>query len=708
MNYNPNLFPKEFTFNQSQQEKQETKLKESIEISQQLSQSNIDNFEYQVQNQNSNINLLEESNTTSLNNISTKFFRENIIVEEDTMLSKQLEVDDLSLFNEGLVSYKVSVFDEGIISKNYSKLSGYIECPDTKLTNSSLEISPNSALSIHGMVTCSSSSTLSIDGKIDGTLIKASSLESTQNLNSEGNVTFSNIGEDCKFTSNINTTFNSNVNINGSLISNQSSYFKGLSTFSGLPVIQSDYLIFESVPTFVNPRPFDQRKQTIYCDSNLEIFSERASKVKSQDFISIGLPLEYIDPDFTLNQNYVFDIVSTTNFQRVTFDKDGNQIAYNEFEKGYEKYLNQGVYIDKYEANFQHYQNLNIISPQITIPNESNWGFIEAFSSYTTNYLHAQTYTIPLFSEEYNEPYSNNEGVIGDKDKDNLSRVFTEYDYNRKVKYSLVPVGCVQIYAGFDSDKPGYNIPRGWVICDGLRFFGKNNYPELFEAIGTKFNSTYDSDEVVRVPDLRGLFIMGSDPYRESGEQFKDGQISGSYSISLNSQHIPRHKHNMNHSHSLDGSGTHTHAMNHTHNSSSNPHTHSIHHNHSINDPRHSHGFVDQSGSHIPYVITEYKRGQPGRGGGTWEDTAPDCYGTSRESTGIEIQQFSGNSGGSNSSITIGEYSGRTGNNSSMSLSIRGYEGETEEVGTDTGQSINITPRNMALIYIIKVTSDFD
>lgn len=704
MTYNPDLFPKEFTLNQTQSKKQKTpKSEESIELSQQLSQSNIDNFQYQIQNQNLSIELLAESNTTSFYNTSIDFFRGSIYVEGDTLLSRQLEIDDLSLFNEGIISYKLSLFDEGLVSENYSKLSGYIECPDTTLIDSFIEISPNSSLSIHGSVTCSSSSSLSIDGKIDGNLIQAYTLRSVNEFDTKGDVRFRNIGHPQsynKFTSDINSFFNSKVEVNGSLISNHNAYFNGFSTFKGIPVIQSDYLIFESNTSIFGDTA---QKQTIYSDSNLNIFSENAAKIKSKDFSSFGLPLEYMAPHLTSDQNYIFEIEENTGLQTLTVDISGQQVTYTELEKEYEKYLNLGFYVDEDEAIFQHYHDINIRAKNITIPNESNWGFVESFKSYTINYLHAESYALPIFITRYNDSYANDEKIIGDKSEGSLSRIFTEYDFNRKVKDSLVPVGTIQIYAGFDPEKPNNNIPEGWAICDGLQLF--IGFSELAEAIGTKFNRSSDPSTSVRVPDLRGLFVMGADPNSQEGEARKDGLVGGSNSAGITSANIPRHKHRMDHTHNLIGSSTHTHAMTHAHNSSSGQHTHSINHNHSVNDPQHNHGFVDQSGDHIPYVITEYNMGQPGRGGGTWDDSAPDCYGTSRDATGVSIQQFSGNSGSSNNSVTINEFSGRTGNSSSMSLDVDQYQGETEETGSET--PINITPRHIALVYIIKIKSDF-
>ncbi len=94
------------------------------------------------------------------------------------------------------------------------------------------------------------------------------------------------------------------------------------------------------------------------------------------------------------------------------------------------------------------------------------------------------------------------------------------------------PVGTVKSYAGFAS-----KIPADYLLCDG-RELSKNEYPVLFDNIGTQFGG--DGVNSFRLPDLRGCFIAG---YSGGGDYAKIGQKGGAETVSLSAPQNGKHKH---------------------------------------------------------------------------------------------------------------------------------------------------------------------
>ncbi|MCP4135535.1 MAG: hypothetical protein GY754_31490, partial [bacterium] len=70
---------------------------------------------------------------------------------------------------------------------------------------------------------------------------------------------------------------------------------------------------------------------------------------------------------------------------------------------------------------------------------------------------------------------------------------------NLKAKTS--PPGTINPFAG-------ENVPEGWLLCDG-QAYGRTEYSELFQVIGTAWGSPDDSR--FNVPDLQGVFLRGVD-----------------------------------------------------------------------------------------------------------------------------------------------------------------------------------------------------
>ena len=65
----------------------------------------------------------------------------------------------------------------------------------------------------------------------------------------------------------------------------------------------------------------------------------------------------------------------------------------------------------------------------------------------------------------------------------------------------LVPVGCVQAYAG-------NTVPDGWLLCDGSAV-SRTDYAELYSVIGDTYGSG-DGSTTFNVPNLVDKFVEGS------------------------------------------------------------------------------------------------------------------------------------------------------------------------------------------------------
>lgn len=64
-----------------------------------------------------------------------------------------------------------------------------------------------------------------------------------------------------------------------------------------------------------------------------------------------------------------------------------------------------------------------------------------------------------------------------------------------------VPLGVVEMYSGS-------TIPENYAVCDG-QALSQSLYPDLYQAIGTRFNKNGTASGMFCLPDLRGRFIVG-------------------------------------------------------------------------------------------------------------------------------------------------------------------------------------------------------
>ncbi len=73
-----------------------------------------------------------------------------------------------------------------------------------------------------------------------------------------------------------------------------------------------------------------------------------------------------------------------------------------------------------------------------------------------------------------------------------------------KTGYVAFP-GEIRMFAG-----PKEHIPEGWLLCDGS-LLDKNEYVDLFNAIGNAWGDGDGDSQRFRLPDLRGAFVRGVD-----------------------------------------------------------------------------------------------------------------------------------------------------------------------------------------------------
>lgn len=133
---------------------------------------------------------------------------------------------------------------------------------------------------------------------------------------------------------------------------------------------------------------------------------------------------------------------------------------------------------------------------------------------------------------------------------------------------ALVPIGTIVAWAG-EGEPPASS---GWVVCDGRELD-----PKVYESFAKVMASASWGNSVtegkIQVPDLRGMFLRGSDGVENYGEA---GRKVGSLQDSATA--LPRTPFVTSevgeHSHGMKASGEHTHEM-----SENGEHSHTYHTN---------------------------------------------------------------------------------------------------------------------------------
>lgn len=101
---------------------------------------------------------------------------------------------------------------------------------------------------------------------------------------------------------------------------------------------------------------------------------------------------------------------------------------------------------------------------------------------------------------------------------------------------NMFPAGLVMIFAGA-------TLPTGWLLCDGS-VKNRTDYPALFTAIGTAYNTGGESTAQFRVPDCRGRVIAMLDGSTGRLPGWNTlGVAGGEASHQLNWNEMPQHNH---------------------------------------------------------------------------------------------------------------------------------------------------------------------
>ena len=105
-------------------------------------------------------------------------------------------------------------------------------------------------------------------------------------------------------------------------------------------------------------------------------------------------------------------------------------------------------------------------------------------------------------------------------------------DYLERIKPS--PLGVVEMYCGS-------SIPENYAMCDG-QALSISLYPELYQVLGTTFNTAATAPGMFCLPDLRGRFIVGAG----ADEDYNTiGKTGGEKTHTLTVEEMPSHNHSV-------------------------------------------------------------------------------------------------------------------------------------------------------------------
>ncbi len=137
----------------------------------------------------------------------------------------------------------------------------------------------------------------------------------------------------------------------------------------------------------------------------------------------------------------------------------------------------------------------------------------------------------------------------GEHLNDNLNIIDTAiYDLQQAVDpNSYVPTGCQIIGADFTP-------PAGWLLCNGSAV-SRSTYAPLFAKIGTRYG-VGDGSTTFNLPNKVGKVVVGADP-TGTDTDYLLGATGGVDEVTLTSNQIPAHKHNV----ALTAAPDHTHTF---------------------------------------------------------------------------------------------------------------------------------------------------
>lgn len=121
------------------------------------------------------------------------------------------------------------------------------------------------------------------------------------------------------------------------------------------------------------------------------------------------------------------------------------------------------------------------------------------------------------------------------------------------IENKLVPLGMVHMWAGAVD-----MLPDNYLLCDG-QAVNQSDYPELYQVIGSTFNTAVNcnganwvapSSGMFRLPDLRGRFIVGYNS--QNTEYSKIAANGGEATHTLKTNEMPSHAHSVNDYYGVD------------------------------------------------------------------------------------------------------------------------------------------------------------
>src|SRR5262245_48706710 len=86
----------------------------------------------------------------------------------------------------------------------------------------------------------------------------------------------------------------------------------------------------------------------------------------------------------------------------------------------------------------------------------------------------------------------------------------------------------------------GNFAPNGWMFCQG-QLLPISEYETLFQLVGTTFGG--DGQSTFALPDLQGRLPIHSGT--NAGQAFVLGQVSGVPEVTLTTQQLPQHNHQL-------------------------------------------------------------------------------------------------------------------------------------------------------------------
>lgn len=127
---------------------------------------------------------------------------------------------------------------------------------------------------------------------------------------------------------------------------------------------------------------------------------------------------------------------------------------------------------------------------------------------------------------------------------------------NSALTIPLVQPGFVVDFAG-----PVGAIPSGYLFCDGSQI-SQTQYPSLFAAIGTTWNTGGETAGNFRLPDLRSRTTIGQGPGNGTTLSARTlGSVAGEENHTLIIAEMPSHTHvDIGHVHSITDNG-HAHGL---------------------------------------------------------------------------------------------------------------------------------------------------